>query len=133
MPEQRRVEFLRLSLEDLPDNRLSARVELEWLGVTYQGTADVVWQEHAEFVCAARATCRALEAVFECEPVSFEYLKCEPTTAVGRLLAVAAVSVRAKDGAQYTVGVCPVSDDPADAAVRAVLSATNREVSRLLG
>jgi hypothetical protein len=132
MPEQRRVRFLRLSVEDLPDNPLSARVELEWLGVTYQGTADVVWQENAEFICAAKATCSALEAVLQRAPVSFEYLKCEPTTAVGRLLAVAAVSVEAKDGAQYTVGVCPVGDDPADAAVRAVLSATNREVSRLL-
>ena len=132
MTEQRRVRFVGRDIQDLAEDQLRVQVELEWQGESYHGTADEVWRENAEFVCGARATCKALAAVTAAKSTTFTYLKCEPVTAVGSLLVIAAVSVESKGNKQYTVGVCPLVDDPVDAAVRAVLSATNRSMSLLL-
>ncbi len=132
MPEQKRVRFLSQTVEYLTENRLRAQVELEWRGTASSGTAEGTSGVDAEFAFAARATCRALESLVASPDIRFKYLKCEPVGAVGSTLAVAAVSVESGGTRQYTVGVCPLKDDPADAAVRAVLSATNRSMSLLL-
>ena len=128
----RRVKFTDLNFEDLPDNALRAQVELEWQGKRFQGTADAEWVEDREFICAARAACQALEMLVAGSNTSFEYLQCEPITAVGQMLAVVAVAVDSGVSHQYTVGVSRIKDDPGYAAVRAVLNATNRRLSTLL-
>jgi len=128
----RRVKFTDLKFEYLPDNVLRASVELEWRAKTYQGTADTEWLEHQELICCARATCDALEAVTAESKTTFEYLQCEPVPAVGQTLAVVAVAIGSAVSHQYTIGVSQIKEIPGDAAVRAVLSATNRRLSTLL-
>ena len=132
MTNPRRVKFASLSLEDLPDNVLRAFVELEWRGKIFYGTADTEWLEHQELICCARAACNALEAVVAESKTTFEYLQCEPVAAVGQTLAVVAVAIVSAVSHQYTIGASQIRDSPGDAAVRAVLSATNRRLSTLL-
>ncbi|UCD25216.1 MAG: hypothetical protein JSW51_04645 [Gemmatimonadota bacterium] len=132
MVTPRRVKFTDLKFEYLPDNVLRARVELQWKGKTYHGTADTEWLEHQELICCAKATCNALEAVTAESKAKFEYLKCEPVTAVGQTLAVVAVAIGSAVSHQYTIGVSQIKENPGDSAVRAVLSATNRRLSTLL-
>ena len=130
--QDRRVRLTSVGLGDLPDNRLRVQVELEWDGKTFVGTAEETWHDNAEFVCAADATCRALEGVVAETHAEFETLQSEAVRAVGRMLAVVAVEIKTPDVSQYTVGVCAITDDPVSATVRAVLSATNRRMAHLL-
>lgn len=132
MANPRRVKFTDLSFQDLPENVLRAQVELEWQGKTFKGCADAEWLENREFICAARAACQALERLVEGSNTSFEYLRCEPITAVGQRLAVVAVAVDSAVSHQYTVGVSRIRENPGNAAVRAVLNATNRRLSTIL-
>ncbi|UCG86760.1 MAG: hypothetical protein JSW71_23175 [Gemmatimonadota bacterium] len=129
---ERRVRLANVGTGDLPDNKLRVQVELEWGGETYVGMAEEVWRENAEFVCAANAACRALDAVVAPTHTRFEALQSEAVSAVGRMLAVVAVAIHSQGENQYTVGVCAIAGDPAGASVRAVLSATNRRMTRLL-
>ncbi len=129
---ERRVRLVSVGTGDLPDNRLRVQVELEWGGEAYIGTAEEVWRENAEFTCAARATCRALEAVVAPTRTKFEPLQSEAVSAVGRMLAVVALAIRTSDDNQYTVGVCAITDDAAGASARAVLNATNRRLTQVL-
>jgi len=129
---ERRVRLATVGTGDLPDNKFRVQVELEWGGETYVGTAEQAWRENAEFICAANAACRALEAVVAPTGTKFEPLQSEAVSAVGRMLAVVALAIRSPDENQYTVGVCAITDDPAGASVRAVLSATNRRMTQLL-
>ena len=130
--QERRVRLTNVGLGDLPDNRLRVQVELEWGGEAYVGTAEEAWHENAEFVCAADATCRALEAVVAVTGAKFESLQSEAVRAVGRMLAVVAVEISTPEVNQYSVGVCAITDDPICATVRAILSATNRRMAQLL-
>ena len=130
--QERRVRLTRVGLGDLPNNRLRVQVELEWDGNAYVGTAEETWHENAEFVCAADATCRALEAVVAETDAKFESLQSEAVRAVGRMLAVVAVEISTPHVSQYSVGVCAITDDPVSATVRAILSATNRRMAQLL-
>ena len=132
MVNPQRVKFTSLSFEDLPDNVLRAQVELEWRGKRFQGTADTEGLEDQELICAAQAACRAIEAVVAESNTSFEYLRCEPVSAVGQDLAVVAVAVDSAVSHQYTVGVSQIRENLGDAAVRAALNATNRRLSALL-
>jgi hypothetical protein len=129
----RRVKFSTLILEELPENRLKASVELEWSGETYRGSADDVVIENTELACAAKAACEALEAVVAHTNTSFEYLSCQPVSSTGQDLAVAAVAVDSAASHQFSVGVCRIKDDAGQAAVRAVLNAANRRLATLLG
>jgi hypothetical protein len=124
---------MNVGLGDLPDNRLRVQVELEWGDETFVGMAEEAWHDSAEFVCAADATCRALEAVVAETHAKFEALQSEGVRAVGRMLAVVAVEIKTPNVNQYTVGVCAINDDPVSATVRAILSATNRRMAQLLG
>lgn len=133
MTTPRRVKFSKLTIEELPDNRLKASVELEWSGETYRGSADDILLENTEFACAAKAACEALEAVVAQTNTSFEYLSCQPVSSTGQDLAVAAVAVDSAASHQFSVGVCRIRDDAGQAAVRAVLNAANRRLATLLG
>jgi len=133
MSKPRRVKFVTLNTETLPDNRIRMQVDLEWRDETYYGKAEEpLLQEDVEYTCAAKATCSALNGLVEPAEASFEYLKCEPVTAVGQELAVVAVAINVEGDHQYTVGVSRVRDDAPYAAVRAVLNAANRQLSSLL-
>ncbi|UCD25217.1 MAG: hypothetical protein JSW51_04650 [Gemmatimonadota bacterium] len=126
MVNPRRVKFTDLELEYLSDKVLRATVTLEWKEETYRGTAETEWIEHQELICCAKAACLALEAVTAKSKTEFEYLQCEPVTAVGQVLAVAAVAIGSAVSHQYMVGASQIKDSPGDSAVRAVLCATNR-------
>jgi hypothetical protein len=126
MTKPRRVKFVSLILDTLPEDKVQVEVELEWRGESYYGrTKEVLLQEDIEFTCAARAACVALNTLMEDRQTTFEYLKCEPITAVGQELAVVAVAIHVDGDNQYTVGVSRVRDDPPHAAVRAVLNAAS--------
>ena len=127
-----RVKFIGLSYEDLPDNVMRSKVELEWQGQRYRGTADTECLEDQELISAAQAVCQALEAVVAGSNTSFEYLRCEAISAVGQSLAVVAVAVDSAVSHEYTVGISQIRDTPGNAAARAVLNATNRRMSALL-
>ena len=128
----RRVRFIGLSYEDLPGNVMRSKVELEWQGKRYCGTADTEWLEDQELISAAQAVCQALEAVVVGSNTSFDYLRCEEILAVGQSLAVVAVAVNSAVSHEYTVGISRIRETPGNAAVRAVLNATNRRLSTLL-
>jgi hypothetical protein len=133
MTKPRRVKFVTLKADTLPDDRVRIQVDLEWRDETYCGKAEqALLEENLEYVCAAKATCEALNNLVKDADASFEYLKCEPVTAVGQELAVVAIAINSEGDHQYTVGVSRVRDDPPDAAVRAVLNAANRQLSNLL-
>ncbi len=133
MTKPRRVKFVNLTLDTLPEDKVHVEVELEWRGESYHGrTEEVLLQEDIEFTCAAKAACGALNTLMADRQTTFEYLKCEPITAVGQELAVVAVAIHVDGDNQYTVGVSRVRDDPPHAAVRAVLNAANRQLSILL-
>ncbi len=133
MTKPRRVKFVALNMDTLPGDRVRMEVDLEWRDEAYSGTAEeVLLEEDVEFICAAKATCEALNSLVEGAGTTFEYLKCEPVTAVGQELAVVAVAIDVKGDHQYTVGVSRVRDDPPQASVRAVLNAANRQLSMLL-
>jgi len=133
MTKPRRVKFVALKMDTSPDDRVRIQVDLEWRDVAYFGKAEeVLLEEDLEYMCAAKATCQALNNLVKDSETTFEYLKCEPVTAVGQELAVVAVAINSEAGHQYTVGVSRVRDDAPHAAVRAVLNAANRHLSALL-
>lgn len=133
MSKPRRVKFVTLHTETLPDNRIQVQVDLEWRDETYHGKAEEpLLKEDIEYACAAKAVCSALNDLVRPADTSFEYLKCEPVMAVGQELAVVAVAINVEGDHQYTVGVSRIRDDPPYAAVRAVLNAANRQLSSIL-
>jgi hypothetical protein len=121
-----RVKFEDLDLETLPSGRCRSTVTLAWDDDNkFQGTAEGVSSEVGVLRCAAEATSRALEAAVDSR-VQLELLGITTIKAFDTVVVVVSLASRFSDHTQRVVGSSVIDGNPAGAAVRAVLSATNR-------
>jgi hypothetical protein len=121
-----RVKFEDLDLETLPSGRCRSKVTLAWdEGNRFVGTAEGVSSEVGVLRCAAEATSRALEAAVDSR-VHLELLGITTIKAFDTVVVVVSLASRFSDHTQRVVGSSVIDGNPAGAAVRAVLSATNR-------
>ena len=121
-----RVKFEDFDLETLPSGRCRSKVTLAWNeGNQFVGTAEGVSSEVGVLRCAAEATSRALEAAVDSR-VHLELLGITTIKAFDTVVVVVSLASRFSDHTQRVVGSSVIDGNPAGAAVRAVLSATNR-------
>jgi hypothetical protein len=121
-----RVRFEDLELETLPSGRCRSKVTLAWdEGNRFVGTAEGVSSEVGVLRCTAEATSRALEAAVDSR-VHLELLGITTIKAFDTVVVVVSLVSRFSDHTQRVVGSSVIDGNPAGAAVRAVLSATNR-------
>lgn len=121
-----RVKFEDLDLETLPSGRCRSKVTLAWdEGNQFVGTAEGVSSDVGVLRCAAEATSRALEAAVDSR-VHLELLGITTIKAFDTVVVVVSLASRISDHTQRVVGSSVIDGNPAGAAVRAVLSATNR-------
>lgn len=128
----RRVRFAGIELEELEGGRCKASVELEWRGARYSGTAEEAESELRDVRCAGRAASEALARLVTPTGAAFDLLDLETVRALDSNAVVVAIAARRGETTRYSVGFCVIRDDPAGAAVRAVLNGTNRFLSQIL-
>ncbi len=123
---QRRAGFVRLDLEQLPGNRSRATVTLAFQGQEYVGRAEGSGLDQ-EVRCAAEATGDALRHLVGTERSVFEVLDLQSLTVLKVPAVIVALSARWQNESRTLAGFSLARrDDPPHAAVRAVLSSTNR-------
>ncbi len=123
---RRRASFVRLDLEWLPGNRSRATVTLAFQDQQYAGRAEGSGVDH-EVRCAAEATADALRHLVGTERSAFEVLDLQSLTVLKVPAVIVALSARLQKESKTLAGFSLTKDDdPPHAAVRAVLSSTNR-------
>ncbi len=121
-----RIKFDDLELETLPNGRCRSKVTLAWHeGSKFSGTAEGVSSEIGVLRCAAEAASRALEAAVD-NRVQLELLGITTIKAFDTVVVVVSLVSRFSNHTQRVVGSSVIDGNAAGAAVRAVLSATNR-------
>jgi hypothetical protein len=105
---------------------------MEWNGRTYTGAGEAAGPEFPELRCAGQAATYALQRIVGREVARFKLLDTKPVKALDATAVVVALALQHRGDTKYAVGFCMVKDDPADAAVRAVLNGTNRFLTRVL-
>ncbi len=119
---RRRASFVGLDLEQLPGNLSRATVTLAFRGRQYVGRAG----RSGEVRCAAEATGDALRHLVGTES-AFEILDLQSFTVLDVPAVIVALSARWQNESRTLAGFSLTRrDDPPHAAVRAVLSSTNR-------
>jgi hypothetical protein len=127
---QRRVRFVDAALDRPRVGLAIARVELEWAGRRFDGTAEGEGGSPCELRVSAQATLRALEAVLDGQ-VSFELVGIKAIRIFDQDLV--SVILRSPDVPdRRLVGVSLVLIDPYRSAALAVLNATNRLLGNYL-
>jgi hypothetical protein len=120
---RRRASFVRLDLEQLPGNRSRGTVTLAFQGQQYVGRAE----RSGEVRCAAVATGDALRHLVGTERSAFEILDLQSFTVLDVPAVIVALSARWRNESKTLAGFSLTSSDELPhAAVRAVLSSTNR-------
>jgi hypothetical protein len=120
---RRRAAFVRLDLSRLPGNRILATVQLAFQGQQYMGRAE----GGGDVRCAADATGDALRRLVGIERSAFEVLNLQSFSVLDVPAVVVALSARWQNELHTMAGFSLTKgDDPPHAAVRAVLSSTNR-------
>ena len=123
---RRRASFVGLDLEPLPRDRSRAIVKLVFQGQRYVGRAEGGGLNQ-ELRCAAEAAGDALRHLVGTERSAFEVLDLQSITVLEVPAVIVALSVRWKDESKTLAGFSlAAEDDLPHAAVRAVLSSTNR-------
>ncbi len=125
-----RIRLVGLEFEEAPYEGVRATVELEWCSQAYTGIAEEPASEAGKLQSAARATTDAVGQILGANIATLELLDIDTVNAFGTPAVIVALSVHTQE-TEYFVGFCVVADDPAVAAVRSVLSATNRLIQRL--
>jgi hypothetical protein len=121
-----RIRFEDLDFETLANGRCRSTVTLAWdENNRFVGSAEGVSSEVGVLRCAAEATSQALEAAVDGR-VQLELLGITTIKAFDTVVVVASLASRFSDHTQRVVGSSVIDGNPAGAAVRAVLSATNR-------
>ncbi|UCF39706.1 MAG: hypothetical protein JSW43_08115 [Gemmatimonadota bacterium] len=121
-----RIKFEDLDFESLPNGRCRSKVTLAWdESNRFVGTAEGVSSEIGMLRCAAEATALALEEAVAGR-VHLELLGVTTIKAFDTVVVVASLESHFSDHAQRVVGSSVIEGNPPGAAVRAVLSATNR-------
>ncbi len=122
----RRAAFVRLDLEPLWGNCSRATVTLAFQGQEYVGRAEGSGLDY-EVRCAAEATADALRHFVGTERSAFEILDLQILAVLKVPAVIVALSARWQDESQTLAGISLTrKDGPPHAAVRAVLSSTNR-------
>ncbi len=123
---RRRASFVGLDLKQLPGDRSRATVKLVFQGQQYEGRADGGGLDQ-EVWCAAEAAGDALRHLVGTERSAFEVLDLQRITVLEVPAVIVALSVRWQDESKTLAGFSLArEDDLPHAAVRAVLSSTNR-------
>ncbi len=123
---RRRAAFVRLDLEPLWGNRSQATVKLAFQGREYVGRAEGSGLD-LEVWCAAEATGDALRHLVGTERSAFEVLDVQSFIVLEVPTVIVALYARWQSESQTLAGLSLTrTDDPPHAAVRAVLSSTNR-------
>ncbi len=123
---RRRAAFVRLDLDQLPGNRSRATVTLAFQGQEYVGRAEGSGLDQ-EVRCAAEATGDALRHLVGTERSAFEVLDLQSFIILGVPAVIVALSARWQNESRTLAGFSLArEDDLPPAAVRAVLSSTNR-------
>ncbi|MBI4500308.1 MAG: hypothetical protein HY700_04015 [Gemmatimonadetes bacterium] len=109
-------------------DRVLARVKLERPSRGfYIGTAELGQAPAGDLRCSAEAALHALsQAVGHVTPVRFELRDVETFEAFGKEAVMVCLTVTIEHQSRTLMGFCPVGEDRAKAAARAVLDATNR-------
>ena len=124
-PTHHRLDFKGLHFSQRPDDRFFVGVGLASTGKLYVGTAEGPRTEAGELECAARAAIRALESAAG-HRVGFELRRVMKIGEFNAILVVLSLLSPVGDHAQLLCGSCLVNGTPLNAAVKAVLKATNR-------
>ncbi len=128
---RRRAAFVRLDLEPLWGNRCCATVKLALQGQDYVGRAEGSGLDR-EARCAAEATGDALRHLVGTERSAFEVRDLQSLTVLEVPAVIVLLSARWQNESQTLAGFSLTrKDDPPHAAIRAVLSSTNRFLERL--
>ena len=125
-----RITLIGLEFEEATPERGRATVELEWRSQAYTGIAEEPASEAGKLLSAARATTDAVGRILGADVATLELLDIDTVNAFGTPAVIVALSVHTQE-TEYCVGFCVVKDEPAEAAVKSVLSATNRLIQRL--
>ncbi len=125
-----RIQLIGLEFEEATAERGRATVELEWRSQTYTGIAEEPASEAGKLQTEARATTDAVGQVLGANIATLELLDIDTVNALGTPAVIVALSVHTQE-TDFFVGFCVVKDDPTFAAVKSVLSATNRLIQRL--
>jgi hypothetical protein len=121
-----RIRFEDFVLQQLPDNRCSARVVLAWHpGDEYVGTAEGENSPQGRLRSAAEATAQALEAAAN-GGVGLTVLTVKAVETMETVLVIVSLSGRVDQRSERLVGSCLIKESAARGAALAVLSATNR-------
>lgn len=121
-----RIRFVGHDLDSLPQSQCRATVRLEWRGQTFRGKAERGVTEHGGLRAIADATADAIEGAVGVDVATMKVLDLSIVNAFGTPAVIVALSLRANGDDQYAVGFCVAKEDLEQAAVRAVLNATNR-------
>jgi len=123
---RRRAAFVQLDREPLWGNRSQATVKLAFQGQEYVGRAEGSGSD-LEVRCAAEATADALQRLVGTERSAFEVLELRSLTVLEVPAVIVALSACWQNESRTLAGFSLTRrDDPPHAAVRAVLSSTNR-------
>jgi hypothetical protein len=129
---EHRIRFENLDLAQLPDSRCRGEVVLSWSAddrVT--GTAEGVSSSRGLLRCAAEATAQALATLVD-RQVAIELQGVTTIKAFDATIVVVSLLNRSGDHEHRVVGTSVASGDAPQAAVRAVLNATNRLLGDLI-
>ncbi len=121
---RRKIVFADLVIESPRPRRASVRVLLRSGGLELEGLEEGVDEARSRVHMAARATVKALERELEDGGVVLEGVRV--VDAFDRKIVLAAVHGVGGRSSQLLVGTCEVRESPEQAAVLAVLDATNR-------
>lgn len=121
---KRQVVFRDLVIESPRPRRVQVKVVLSRGGAEMEGMDEGVDEGRSRVQLAARAAVKALERDLEEAGVVFEGVRV--LDAFDRKLALAAVHGVGGRSSQLLIGACEVRESPEQAAVLAVLDATNR-------
>lgn len=132
LDRERRIRFERLDLVQLPDSRCQGEVVLSWSPEDRAtGAAEGVSSKMGLLRCAAEATAQALALTVE-EQVHLDLQGVTTIKAFDATIVVVALLSRVGDHERRVVGSSVASGDAPQAAVRAVLNATNRLLGDLI-
>jgi hypothetical protein len=121
---RRKVVFRELVIESPRPKRVALRVHLASAGQELEGLEEGVDEARSRVQLAARAAVKALERELEEAGVVLEGVRI--VEAFDRKIVLAAVHGVGGRSSQLLVGTCEVRESPEQAAVLAVLDATNR-------
>ncbi len=125
-----RIRLVGLEFEEATPERCRATVELEWRSQVYTGIAEEPASEAGKLQSAARATTDAVGQILGANITTLELLDIDTVNAFGTPAVIVMLAVHKQEN-EYFVGFCVVEGEPAVAAAKSVLSATNRLIQRL--